>query len=83
MLGHCGLTVCPPNINAMPAIARRCDNVSTDEGFYLRVAQELLREVARCRVELDYPDLSCVTVQIRRETWKRVRAYLPSEETKP
>lgn len=80
MLGHCGLTVCPPNAYAAPA---RLDIVSTNEGFSLRVAEELLREVAGSGVELDDPRMRYVTVQIGRETWERVRAYLPSEETKP
>lgn len=78
MLGHCGLTVCPPNAYAAPA---RLDIVSTHEGFALRVAEELLREVAGSGVEVGREWY--VTVYMSRETWERVRAYLPGEETKP
>lgn len=79
MFGGCGLTACPPKDYAVT----HCDIVSTDEGFSLRVAEELLREVAGSGVELDDPRMRYVTVQISRETWERVLAYLPSEETKP
>lgn len=76
----CGQNVCPPNTrNATPHSVI----VSTNEGFSLRVAEELLREVAGSGVELEDPRLRYVTVQISRETWERVRAYLPGEETKP
>lgn len=80
MSGDCGLTVCPPNPHTATL---RSFIASTHEGQSLRVAEELLREVAGSGVELDDPRMRYVTVQIGRETWERVRAYLPSEETKP
>ena len=77
-LDGCGLTVCPQHAHAAPS---HFFIVSMHEGQSLLVAEELLREVARSGVEVGREWY--VTVQISRETWERVRAYLPGEETKP
>ena len=82
----CGLTACPPRFMCSGTEAFMLTDVPVR--FVIRddspdAMLELLREVARCGVDLADPILSCVTVRISRATWERVCAYLPQEETKP
>ena len=47
------------------------------------VARSMLHEVGRCAIEHDDSRVRYITVQVARDLWNQIRAYLPDEERKP